>query len=208
MQRKRFRLVPRASLRSALFLARRILTRPRASFAPPSKLDIGRFAGAALASSLPTLLGTVERTHLLLYETNNGRSREDIDQSRIELRPSPFSHGGERDLHASGVVIATRVRYRVERVGDRHNASRERNTLSPKSSRVPLAIASLVVRENSLTQIRIEYSEWSQNVCAPSWMRVNSAPLLGSELCCLVKDVGDGLVDRSDIMEERDPLNA
>jgi hypothetical protein len=106
------------------------------------------------------------------------------------------------------VTITPTVRDSVEAVGDGDHAGHERDPLSLQPAWIPGTIPTLVVRGDTLSQVRIKRAERREYIRTPLRMCPDRSPFLGRELRLLVKDVGQGSVKLADIMEERDSLDA
>jgi len=120
--------------------------------------------------------------HRVLDSCPHWRVQEDVDQTRIELGAAPFLDRAHRFAEAAGVAVAASVSYRVEAVGDRDDPRRQRNSPAPRSSGISCAVPSLVVRRDTLPEIRIELRQRRQDLGAALRVRHHCAALLGSEL--------------------------
>src|SRR5688572_10116024 len=74
--------------------------------------------------------------------------------------------------------------------------------------RVACPIPSLVVGEDAFGQVGIERSKRLQHIRPAAWMGHHRPSLTRRQATLVMKDVIDRLVDLSDVVEERDPLDA
>ena len=98
--------------------------------------------------------------------------------------------------------------YGIESVRDRHDARRERNTLSLEMTWISLTVPSFVMTEDSVREVRIERGQRLQYMRTAPRVRHYCLPLVGSESAALVDDVGESAVDFANVVKQRDPLDA
>ena len=106
------------------------------------------------------------------------------------------------------MTVAPPMGDRIEAVGDRNDSGRERDSLALQATRIAGPIPALVVGGDSLAQIRVERGERSKNLGPALRVGSHGPPLLWCELGLVVKDVGESLVELTDIVEQRDALDA
>lgn len=94
--------------------------------------------------------------HLLLDLGENGRSQKQVDEVRIELGSLSVGDRADCFLEAARVTVATPVGDGVEAVGDGDDARLNRDAPGFEAAWIAAAIPSLVVRGDSLCQVRIE----------------------------------------------------
>ena len=138
---------------------------------------------------------------------DNRRAQEKINQVGVELRTPSIRDNPHRRFECSRVTVRPRLRYRIERIGDRNDARFDRDHFALQFSRIARAIPSLVVRENSLGQIRIERGQRLENVCAFARMRHHGVTLAAGEPLRVVHDIRDRSVDLADVVKEGDALH-
>jgi hypothetical protein len=81
----------------------------------------------------------------VLYLGEHWWKEKEIDELGIELSASAFQQHLACDVDRLGIAIASAMRERVEGVGDRNDARRERNASSFEAARIPLTIPPLVM---------------------------------------------------------------
>ena len=91
-------------------------------------------------------------------------------------------------------------------IGD--DARRERNAASLEPARIALPVPALVVREHAVGEIGIEAMQRLEHVGARGGVRGDGSTIGGGELLVVVDDVEERFVDLSDVVEERDALDA
>ena len=131
----------------------------------------------------------------------------EIDELGIELA-TPLS--GDRVggvLGAACVAVATTVRDRVEGVGDGDDARREGDAAAPQAARVSAAVPAFVVREDALRELGVKAAERGEDLGSAPRVRGDRATGFGGEGFLFVDDVEERLVDLSDVVKERDPLD-
>ncbi len=136
----------------------------------------------------------------------HGRDEQQVDEVGIELRPSAV-----RDLHRGpfrtpGTAIVAAIRDDIEGVGDRDEARIERDASPPQTAWVAASVPSLVVGDDALSELRVEGREWREHFRAAQGMRQDGASLARGQLLGIVDDVEERLVNLSDVVKERDPL--
>ena len=110
-------------------------------------------------------------------------------------------------IKAACVTVAAAMRDRVEAVGNRDDARRERNSLPFKSARITAPVPAFVVRLDALAQVRVKGVERRQHLGSASGMSANRAPFLRCELRLVVEDVRQSLVQLPNIVEQSDSLD-
>jgi hypothetical protein len=139
---------------------------------------------------------------------DNRRAQEKINQVGVELSTSAVRDDPHRGLECARVTVWPRLRHCIERIGDRNDARFDRDGFALEFTRIPRAIPPLVVRENSLGQIRIERSQRLENFCAFPRMSHYGVALASREPLCVVHDIRDRAVDLADVVKEGDALHA
>jgi len=149
----------------------------------------------------------VRGAHRLLDAGPHWGCQKNVDELRIELRFPSLDDGVDGGVEAARRTITSLVRYGVEAVGNCDDPRFEGNSAPFEPSRITLAVPALVVRDYASRQVGIKRCEWLQYFGSALGVGHYGAPLLRCELRGLVKNVGEGTVQFSDIVKERDTLD-
>jgi hypothetical protein len=135
------------------------------------------------------------------------RLQQQVDEVRVELRPSLSSDFHCRSLSAARAAVMAAIRDDVERISNRRNACEKRNAAAGKPPGIAFSIPPFVVGQNAHRQLWIEWLQWREHVRSAPWMREDCAPLLGRQVCAVVHDVQERFMNLADVVEERDALD-
>ena len=138
----------------------------------------------------------------------NRRAEEQVDQLRIELSSPPLENNVRGFGNAAGSAVPARMSHSIERIGDRNHPCGDRNAPTFEMPRITGAIPSLVMREHAFGKIGIERAKRLEHIGPSARVRHHGAPLRRRETALFVKDVVDRLVNFSDVVKERDTLDA
>ena len=135
------------------------------------------------------------------------RQEHQIDEVRIELSSASRSDDVGRLRDTATAAIAPIVSDRVEGIGEHNDSRRKRNAIAADSFGISGAVPSFMMREDTLLEIGIEWRERRKDFGAALRMSEDGSPLFRTEMCLLVGDVEEGLVNLSDVVKERDVLD-
>ena len=99
------------------------------------------------------------------------------------------------------------MRHGVEGIGQCHDARGQGDLLTTRPVGIAASIPSLVMTQHTLREVWVERLQRSQYLGTAPGMRDDSAPFRGCQICVLVNDVEEGLVDLTDVVKERDSLD-
>ncbi len=134
---------------------------------------------------------------------------ESGDQDGIELRAASLGERPHAIIEPVGAMVATTVGDGIEGVGDRDDTCLNRNVLGDEPMRIACSVPALVVSDHAITQIGVEERQGIQYVGAALRVGRNEASLLrGYFPFVIVHDVEERLVDFTDVVKERNALDA
>jgi hypothetical protein len=137
------------------------------------------------------------------------RGREEqVDEVGVELSAPLAGDFHRRRFGAAGSTIVTAVGNDVEGIGDRNDSRRKRDLLAAEPAGIAPAVPALVMGEHPDRKLGIEWSERLEHLRAAARMRGDRAALGRREASVVVDDIEQRLVDLSDVVEERDALDA
>jgi len=140
--------------------------------------------------------------------THYRRAHEKIDEVRIELRAPSLHYDLLSGFERTRMAVRARFGDSIEGVDNRDNAGFDRDRAPAQSAWISFSVPSLMMRENSVRQLRKECAERTQHVGPTPWVHHDGAPLFRRQFLRLLHDVGYRLVDFSNVVEQRNPLNA
>jgi 23S rRNA (cytosine1962-C5)-methyltransferase len=164
----------------------------------------GATVAAAAPGPAPRLVEPARQGGDLVHDR---RLQKEVDELGIELCAPAGRQDVLRAPDAVALTVAAAVRDGIEGIGDGDDPGREGNAPPLELARIPRTIPALVMREDALTQLRIEGAERLEDLGATTRMRRDRAPRLGSEARVLVDDVDECLVDLADVVKEGDTLD-
>ena len=190
-------------------MGRLIPSRRRERFAPPSEHDVRHIRLALAAAPIVSFRAWDAAKRSLLGDDliEYGRKEHQIDELRIELRPTTGRDDFGRRRRTAAIAVATIVRDRVEGIGEHNDARRQWNVLSPEASRIAGSVPALVMGQDSFGEVGVEWGERGEHVRAAPRMGDDGAALRGGEVRRLVDDVEERLVNLADVVKERDALD-
>jgi len=147
------------------------------------------------------------RAHFALDHREDRGKQKKVGELRIELRSAALGdHVGGFGV-GPAVPVTAAMSDCIDGIRDGDYPGRERNLPAAEPARIARAVPSLVVREDTLRQVRIEGREWSQDLRPAAWMRGDRVPLGIGQGRPVVNDVEQRLVDLSDVVKEGDTLD-
>jgi len=144
---------------------------------------------------------------LLDARVDRGKEKE-VHEVRVELGAASVDERLSRHGCRLPVVVRSAVRDGVERVGDRDDASGDRNAPSLEPARVACSIPPLVMGHHAVGEVRIEHAQRLEHASAQVGMSGDGATLGGAQGIVFLDDVEERFVDLSDVMEECDAFDA
>jgi hypothetical protein len=128
---------------------------------------------------------------------------EELSRDRVELRAGPFLHLGERVVVSERATVGPRRDHRVEGVGDREDASLDRDPASAQSRRVAVAVPALVVKEDVRERV-VEPPQRHDEFRAGRRVAPDLRNLLERERSRLAEELRANL-DLADVVQRRRP---
>lgn len=138
----------------------------------------------------------------------HGWKEKEIDELGVKLRSASAKNDLGGGARAATTAVSPRVGDRVVRVGDADDARLKRDLRTPQPAWISASVPGLVMRQHTLTEVRIEARQRLEHLGTALRMGRDELPFAFRELAVLVDHVVDGGVDFSDIMEERNALDA
>lgn len=158
----------------------------------------------------PALRGALENrrcAHFGTHALGHRREEKQIDQIRIELRAAAVGNCAKCHRDAPSHVIATGMRYGVERVCNRDHTGRERNRALPETTRISRSVPALVVRDDPSGQIRIERGKRSEHPRATVGMSTNFSALASVQSAMIVNHVEQRFVNLAYVVKQSHALD-
>ena len=131
------------------------------------------------------------------------------DQNGIELRAAPLGQYVHGIVEPVCATVAPTVGDRIEGVGNRDDTRLNGNVLGDEPTRIAGSIPAFVMRQHAFGQVRVKEGQGMQDVGATLWVGHDEAALLRSHLAAvIVHDVEERFVDFTDVVKERNALDA
>jgi hypothetical protein len=137
----------------------------------------------------------------------HGREQHQVDELGIELRSAPGGDHFATSCGATTLAISATMCDGVECVGECHEARGQRDLSAAESSWVSCTIPSLMMREHTFGQLRVEWRQWRQNLCPAFGVSRDCSALRWRQILVLVDDVKQRLVNLSDVVKESDSFD-